>query len=87
MVQGDIEKERGLTVSPQCDRDKVEIARSQLAFLERVVRPCYVTLQMLAPNAAGEALGVIEAARAHWENLLCLPGQKEVLPRVLQVGA
>ena len=71
-------------MSPQCDREKVEIARSQLAFLDRVVRPCYTTLQMLAPNSAGTALNIIEAARAHWETLLCPPGQKEKLPRVLQ---
>lgn len=83
-LQGDLEKERGLKVSPQCDREKVEIARSQLAFLERVVRPCYMTLQMLAPNAAGQALAIIEAARQHWETLLCPFGGKEVLPKALQ---
>lgn len=83
-MQGDIEKERGLPLSPQCDREKVEIARSQLAFLERVVRPCYATLQLLAPNSAGTALHIIEEACGYWENLLCQPGQKEKLPGILQ---
>ena len=73
-----------MPVSPQCDRDKVEIARSQLAFLERVVKPCYLTLQTLAPNAAGVALHIMEEARAHWESLLCPAGQKEKLPEILQ---
>lgn len=83
-LQGDIEKRKGMAVSPQCDRDKVEIARSQLAFLERVVKPCYLTLQMLAPNAAGVALHICEGAKVHWESLLCPAGQKEQLPGILQ---
>ncbi len=83
-MQGDIEKQKGMPVSPQCDREKVEIARSQLAFLERVVKPCYLTLQMLAPNAAGIALHIVEGARAHWESLICPSGQKERLPEILQ---
>ena len=66
-MQGDQERQRGLPVSPLCDRDRVEVPQSQLIFLERVVRPCYKALQTLAPIASAKALAFVEDARRHWE--------------------
>lgn len=68
-VQGDIERERGMPISPQCDREKVETAKSQLVFLEHVVRPCYGVLELLAPNTASLALQLMDEASLHWERL------------------
>ena len=66
---GDLEREKWMLVSPLCDREKVEIGKSQLIFLERVVRPCYNALRGLAPNSAALALQYVDEACHHWEVL------------------
>lgn len=66
-VQGDAEKKRGIPVSPLCDRDKVEVPKSQLAFLTYVVKPTFESLKGLAPVTAGKALDNIDIAVRHWE--------------------
>lgn len=68
-MQGDLEREKGMPVSPQCDREQVEIANSQIAFLERVVRPCYNALRLLAPTTAGMAIGIVDQASERWSRL------------------
>lgn len=65
--QGDAEKKRGIPVSPLCDRDKVEVPKSQLAFLTYVVKPTFEALKGLAPVTAGNALDNIDIAVRHWE--------------------
>ena len=77
----------GLPVSPLCDRERVEVAKSQLVFLERVVRPCYNALKLLAPNTAGLALQLVDEACQNWERLYAPPSQikqKEELPCATQ---
>lgn len=77
----------GMPVSPLCDRDKVEVAKSQLVFLERVVRPCYNALKLLAPNTAGLALQLVDEACQNWERPYAPPSQikqKEELPCATQ---
>ena len=59
-----------MKISPQCDREQVNCARSQLLFLERVVKPCFGILKALAPNSASTALQHAENARKHWEELI-----------------
>lgn len=66
-MQGDAEKKRGIPVSPLCDRDKVEVPKSQLAFLTYVVKPTFEALKGLAPVTAGNALDNIDIAVRHWE--------------------
>ena len=39
--QGDVEKERGLSVSMYCDRDKTDIAKSQAGFLKNICVPLF----------------------------------------------
>lgn len=65
--QGDAEKKRGMPVSVLCDREKVEVPKSQLAFLTYVVKPTFEALKGLAPVTAGHALDNIEIAVRHWE--------------------
>ncbi|KAL3132327.1 hypothetical protein ABBQ32_008905 [Trebouxia sp. C0010 RCD-2024] len=65
--RGDAEKKRGIPVSPLCDRDKVEVPKSQLAFLTYVVKPTFEALKGLAPITAGNALDNIDIAMRHWE--------------------
>lgn len=65
-IQGDQEKKRGLAVSALCDRTKVEVPKSQLAFLTYVVKPTFEALKGLAPVTAGLALDNIDVAVHHW---------------------
>ncbi|DBA98108.1 hypothetical protein WJX77_006732 [Trebouxia sp. C0004] len=65
--QGDSERKRGMPVSALCDREKVEVPKSQLAFLTYVVKPTFEALKGLAPVTAGYALDNIDTAVRHWE--------------------
>uniref|UniRef100_A0A7S1C4N6 PDEase domain-containing protein n=1 Tax=Bicosoecida sp. CB-2014 TaxID=1486930 RepID=A0A7S1C4N6_9STRA len=40
-MQGDKERVLGLPISPLCDRDNFDLAKSQQGFIEFVVRPCF----------------------------------------------
>jgi hypothetical protein len=66
-MQGDAERKRGMPVSALCDREKVEVPKSQVAFLTYVVKPTFEALKGLAPVTAGYALDNIETAVRHWE--------------------
>jgi 3'5'-cyclic nucleotide phosphodiesterase len=71
--QGDKERECGMSVSPLCDRDRVSVPKSQLTFLDYVVKPSYEALHDLAPNTAAMALAGIEAARQRWASQMPQP--------------
>ncbi|KAK9908731.1 hypothetical protein WJX75_002027 [Coccomyxa subellipsoidea] len=66
-AQGDRERREGLPVSPLCDRERVDVPKSQLTFLEYVVRPCFEAVRSLAPETAAIALRNVEAGCRHWE--------------------
>ena len=68
-AQGDRERSEGLAVSPLCDRHKVDVPKSQLTFLEYVVRPTFEALREFAPATSAAALRNIEAAKQHWEHM------------------
>ena len=59
-AQGDLERARGMPISPVCDRRSASVAAAQLSFLEGVARPLYSQLAVLAPALAAPAL-----ARTH----------------------
>ena len=54
-------------MSPLCDRERVDVPKSQITFLDYVVAPCFEALRGLAPDTAAAALANIGAARAYWE--------------------
>lgn len=43
-LQGDIEVSLGLPISPLCDRKAHNLAKSQIGFIEFVVKPCFSVL-------------------------------------------
>ena len=49
--QGDKEKDLALTVSPLCDRENVDIVKSQIGFIDAVLFPLYEPLSKVLPNA------------------------------------
>ncbi|QDZ19910.1 3',5'-cyclic-nucleotide phosphodiesterase [Chloropicon primus] len=48
--QGDREKELGLLTSPLCDRDAVDIVKSQIGFIDAVLFPLYQPLSKVLPD-------------------------------------
>jgi hypothetical protein len=54
--QGDLERARGMAVSPLCDRATVSVASAQLSFLEHVATPLYTALGVLSPCMAASAV-------------------------------
>lgn len=68
--QGDNERLAGISVSPLCDRENVDIPKTQLTFLEYVVRPSYECLASLAPNVAHLALSNVATAKQFWQTQL-----------------
>ena len=58
--QGDFEREAGLTVSPNCDRNSVSIAENQVAFIDYIVRPLWETWSILVYPDAQDILHQLE---------------------------
>ena len=50
-IQGDLEKNKGLPVSVNCDRDSTPVAASQIGFIRSVILPSYQALAMVLPHA------------------------------------
>lgn len=65
-----MERSRGLPVSILCDRDRNEVPKSQMTFLEYVVKPTFEAIQVLLPSGAAKALRNVEGGRQHWEQAI-----------------
>jgi len=48
-IQGEIEKQLALPVSPLCDRKTIDIPASQVGFIDFIVRPSFDLLARIAP--------------------------------------
>lgn len=58
--QGDLEKEKGLTVSLMCDREKTDIFKSQLGFINFIVEPTFKLMLDLNPNIKSFYSNILE---------------------------
>ena len=58
--QGDREKESGLVVSPNCDRNNVSIEESQVAFIDYIVRPIWETWSNFVYPHTNDILTLLE---------------------------
>jgi len=65
-LQGDEEKRLKLPVSPLCDRDTVNFARSQVAFIQFIVQPVFAALADLAPRVESIILTELSANSVVW---------------------
>ncbi|XP_028909334.1 cAMP-specific 3',5'-cyclic phosphodiesterase 4A [Ornithorhynchus anatinus] len=63
--QGDQERERGLEISPMCDKHTACIEKSQVGFIDYIVRPLWETWADLVYPGAQEILETLEENR-HW---------------------
>lgn len=69
--QGDKERNMGVPISPNCDRNVVKKPDSQIGFIKFVVKPAYEVLGDILPAVKYNVLPVIEDNLQYWE------GQKE----------
>ncbi|XP_065069739.1 3',5'-cyclic-AMP phosphodiesterase 4C-like isoform X3 [Rhopilema esculentum] len=71
-TQGDIEREKGMDVSPMMDRHNANIAKSQVVFIDYVVHPLWETWADLVYPDAQELLDNLNRNR-DWYKLQCSP--------------
>ena len=67
--QGDAEKELGLEVSFLCDRDTVEIPKSQVGFINFAIMPLFMVLVEKIPEM-DPMIKNINENRSKWEELV-----------------
>lgn len=67
-TQGDLERQMGLKPSAMMDRNRACIPALQIEFLTAVVRPAYVILTTLFPEAIS-LLETIDNNCANWEEM------------------
>ena len=48
--QGDLEKEKGLQVTFLCDRETIDVPRSQIGFIKGIISPSYDILTSIVPS-------------------------------------
>ena len=65
--QGDLEKQKGMKPSMNCDRDSVLIPECQLGFGKYVVHDLYVSLAKIIPEGGNFLLKNLDTNRDHWE--------------------
>ena len=79
--QGDREREQGLSISPNCDRNKVSVNQSQIGFIDFIVRPVWETWADLVHPDVQEMLDVLE------ENRLWHEADSNALPKFSKVSS
>jgi hypothetical protein len=65
--QGDTERRLGLSISPLCDREAHNLAKSQTGFIEFVVRPAFTLLSTFSEVSTW--LDCLLANLKHWKDL------------------
>ncbi|NWR40737.1 PDE4D phosphodiesterase, partial [Tachuris rubrigastra] len=61
--QGDRERERGMQISPMCDKHSASVEKSQVGFIDYVVQPLWETWADLVHPDAREMLETLEENR------------------------
>ncbi|XP_069125970.1 3',5'-cyclic-AMP phosphodiesterase 4C-like isoform X2 [Argopecten irradians] len=62
-LQGDLEREKGLDISPMCDRHTATIEKTQVSFIDYIVHPLWETWADLVFPDAQEILDTLEDNR------------------------
>ena len=75
-AQGDIEKARGLPVSPLCDRETTFRPQSQIGFIKFVILPTFKVLAEFLPQVDEQILPLINENLSFWENEKKLEDEK-----------
>ena len=69
-VQGDSEREKGLTVTPMLDRMKpIPLPKFQMGFISVIVQPLYVALNAMECINAEEPLACLQSNESRWQRI------------------
>jgi hypothetical protein len=68
--QGDREKELGIPISPMMNREKPNVEKSQIGFMDYVINPLFKLWSQLIPDESQCCLDNIKFNRQHWESQL-----------------
>ncbi|XP_071148342.1 3',5'-cyclic-AMP phosphodiesterase 4C-like isoform X4 [Mytilus edulis] len=68
--QGDKERERGMDISPMCDRHNSTIEKSQVGFIDYIVHPLWETWADLVFPDAQEILDTLEDNRDWYQSMI-----------------
>jgi len=64
--QGDLEREQGLPVSPQCNRHTTSRAASQMGFIRFIIQPTFTVLSQILPTVKTIVLPTIRDNFQYW---------------------
>eukprot|EP00475_Leptophrys_vorax_P034127 TRINITY_DN5472_c0_g1_i1.p1 TRINITY_DN5472_c0_g1~~TRINITY_DN5472_c0_g1_i1.p1 ORF type:complete len:613 (-),score=118.59 TRINITY_DN5472_c0_g1_i1:30-1817(-) len=68
--QGDQEKALGLPISPMMNREKPNVEKSQIGFIDYVINPLFKLWSQLIPEESQCCMDNIKFNRQHWESQL-----------------
>ncbi|XP_075919757.1 3',5'-cyclic-AMP phosphodiesterase 4C-like isoform X2 [Petromyzon marinus] len=68
--QGDRERERGIDISPMCDRHSASVEKSQVGFIDYIAHPLWETWADLVQPDAQEMLELLEENRDFYQNAI-----------------
>nr|XP_033810475.1 cAMP-specific 3',5'-cyclic phosphodiesterase 4C isoform X2 [Geotrypetes seraphini] len=68
--QGDREREKGIEISPMCDRQNASVEKSQVGFIDYIVHPLWETWADLVHPDAQEILDALEDNREWYQSML-----------------
>lgn len=92
-MQGDKERTLGIEISPLCDRTTTSIPKSQIGFIDVIVRPCFESLLKAFPDSdmKTEALKHLEVNKKSWQDQVQAQRRASVMgappPKVEDVAA
>nr|CAB3264738.1 cAMP-specific 3',5'-cyclic phosphodiesterase 4B-like [Phallusia mammillata] len=69
-MQGDVEREAGIEISPMCDRHNTSVEKSQVMFIDFVVHPLLETWADLVNPYAQEIMESLANNREYYANLM-----------------
>ncbi|XP_043909766.1 cAMP-specific 3',5'-cyclic phosphodiesterase 4D-like isoform X2 [Protopterus annectens] len=68
--EGDREREKGMEISPMCDKHNASIEKSQVGFIDYIVHPLWETWADLVHPDAQEILDTLEDNREWYQNMI-----------------
>lgn len=68
-IQGDMERDKGLDISPMCDRHTATVEKSQVGFIDYIVHPLWETWADLVYPSAQEILDTLEDNRDWYQSM------------------
>nr|XP_029512877.1 cAMP-specific 3',5'-cyclic phosphodiesterase 4D-like [Oncorhynchus nerka] len=68
--QGDRERERGMEISPMCDKHNASVQKSQVGFIDYIVHPLWETWADLVHPDAQDILDTLEDNREWYQSII-----------------